>query len=245
MKKFICVLLAVFLMVSFSGCLKDDYEALELDINDLEDSISEIDGEVTDLEDEKATLESDISSVISEKEDLDNQLANLVKEKEMLEEKIELTSDHGLGFTKFEFELAFSNLIEMPKFAHLNMSSLPIQTRENGIRKLRYYLYIGEDLSEDLFYELELSGDGENIEKIIFAGGKKTSEGNEELFGHYLGNLSFVTIMCIEESYDSFNFDTNLVTMLFAGEPLYNNSVILETDESGNFYTATIIDTTE
>ncbi len=41
MKKILCILMALFLMASFSGCLKDDYEALETEIEDLEDDVDD------------------------------------------------------------------------------------------------------------------------------------------------------------------------------------------------------------
>ncbi len=108
MKKLLCILTALLLMTSFSGCLKDDYEALQAEIQEKEKIIDNTKDDIDDLIENYDNLILEKEATETELDDLIEISDNLSNEASLLKDKIKETSDDGLKITAAEFALAFS-----------------------------------------------------------------------------------------------------------------------------------------
>ncbi len=236
MKKLSIFLLVLLLALSFSGCLKDDYESLEAEIDNLyQDSDSLKD----DIDEITLSIE-DIKEKIAEAEDKQEELAKLentlYSEKENIEESIDIVSDIGLGITKFEFEEAFFGLDEFEDYYDdVYMSYLPYQTMTDLGRTLYYYTEIEGETSSLFYYGIVLCEDNHHIKEMYYMIDEYIVDNYKDMANKYLYAFC-VSFVMAKSNYMNIESAYNIVDVMLEDEPVYNNTVQYDISYNENGY---------
>ncbi len=243
MKKSSIILVVLIITFSFSGCLKDDYEALQNKIIEAEAGIDETKDDIDDLEKEYKDLEHDQEEAKQKRKELLKTSQELTDEASLLNDKINDTSDDGLRITAIEFSQGFSSYQTETEFSlNIDIDDPPIMSIDDGILKFTYLCNYDYDIIVGFYYVLEMAPDNLHVKNIHFIADLTTAEEHPEQFLGYIAALGYAYAKAREGQYleplqDKYNLD-----LLFDGESAYNDSVILERNTDGDYFIVSLTD---
>jgi hypothetical protein len=107
---------------------------------------------------------------------------------------------------------------------------------------MKYYLFVGDDLVDELVYELVLAPDNIHIEEIRFITDNEAQDELEDYFKKYFSAqvLTFLTA----KNNGNLNTlkDSQLITDIFALEPVFDNTAQMEYLNYSDCFVITIKD---
>ncbi len=227
MKRLLCALLAVLIVFSFSGCLKDDYETLTKDIEDLYEDTDELKDDIDEMAKKIEAIKADIKKANEDTEDLNKESDKLYLEKEKIQEGIEKVSSDGLGITKFEYEEYLFNLADYSDyFNEIAITFLPHQAISDSERSLYYYPIINGDITPSLFYVIEMCDDNLHIKRIIYYVEEELVDNFGKLANKYNHAMCIAFIFAKDGNIDDITEAYDVAKQLWEEKPVYNDEVL-------------------
>lgn len=243
MRKFASIMLMIIIVMSFSGCLKDDYEALEEDIVSINEETDDLKDDIDLIKEKNNKLTDELKTISGTIKALEDEADDLYLQKEHIEERIDIVSDTGLKITKFQFEEAFYELEKLDEFfTDLSISYLPYQSISDQRRKLYYFIYENDKNTSDFFFILTLCEDNLHIKEMHFIANETMVDTYNKTANKYLFAFCYSFIMAKENNYDDIGSVEKQFDIMTDEEPLYNNTAIYDMVYEDGYYLGSILD---
>lgn len=243
MKKILCIFLMVFFVFSFSGCLKNDYDALTRDIENLYEDSDDLKDDIDETKEKIESIKTEIENAEEQMEKLDKESDALYREKDNIEESIKTIEYKGLGITKFQFEAAFYNLNKLDDyFTDIDIGILPYQYISGKGRTLKYYPYIENETTQRFYISIILCEDNLHIKEIYQIVSEDIVDTYKSFANKYLYAVCLSLIMAKDGNLDDIDYAYDIMEIMIDEEPVFNDTVQYYLSFDDGYYLTSIYD---